>query len=430
MDSGLLQILAKGTAASARMLYLTAVNMYVGVAFIMLILKKKRSYGLLYCYLVYKIVIYNWLYLQIIGVYMLNFKQAWIVHIVVSVFHYIFLLCVFCYTFYGSLIKVILSATFGDVLGAIVGCGVQFILNILEGRENILDMSGSFHLLDFLLPVLCYVIFKILQKRGQKVFQWLREREVKCPGLWGTFYVFYLMISLLSVQGFADRELSIMLRSIILIVLAFLMIITFLGISILRSRQRQVLQKHRFLRKQQELILLHSKSIQRQVLQTERLQKQLDEQMEKILADAGSVGSAARLRSYLAQLKEQYQTMETGMYCRDWMVDAVLSYMAPRLREKGIDCELHFQNYDRGYIDSVDMAQLMMQLMNLNILSSVRIRAGSMATGVFIELICPDIRKKRVIEKAVKPLLEKYQGEVWQGQEKEKHTFLLRFPVS
>lgn len=152
--------------------------------------------------------------------------------------------------------------------------------------------------------------------------------------------------------------------------------------------------------------------------------------MDKILADAGSAGSDERLRSYLAQLKEQYQTMGTGVYCRDWMVDAVLSYMAPRLREKGIDCELHFQNYERGNIDSVDMAQLMMQLLNLKIRSSVRICAGSMAAGVFIELICPDIRKKRMIEKAVKPLLEKYQGEVWQGQEKEKHTFLLRFPVS
>lgn len=427
MGSELLQILAEGTAASARMLYLTAVNMCVAVAFMMLILKKKQSYCLLYCYLIYKVVIYNWLYLQIIGICMLNFRQAWFVHLAVSVFHYIFLVYVFCYTFYGSLMKVILSATFGDVLGAIVGCGVQYILNILEGRENILDMSGSFHPLDLLLPVLCYVIFKILKKRGAKVFQWIRKREVKHPGLWGTFYVFYLLIGLLSVQGFANRDLSIMLRSLILIVLAFLVIITFLGISILQSRQRQVMQKHRFLQKQQELVLLHSKSIQRQVLQTERLQSQLDEQMEKILADAGSAGFDTRLRSYLAQLKEQYQMIEAGVYCRDWMVDAVLTYMVPRLREKGVVCELHFQNYKRKNIDPVDMAQLMMQLLNLKIRSSVRIRAGNMKAGVFIELICPDIRKKRVIEKAVKPLLEKYHGEVWQGTEKEKHTFLLRF---
>lgn len=428
MGSELLQILMDGTAASARMLYLTAVNMCVAVALIMLILKKKRSYCLLYCYLVYKVGIYNWLYLQIIGIYMLNFRQAWFVHLAVSVFHYIFLVYVFCYTFYGSLMKVILSATFGDVLGAIVGCGVQYILNVLEGRENILDMSGSFHPLDLLLPVLCYVIFKILKKRGKKAFQWIREREVKHPGLWGTFYVFYLLIGLLSVQGFADRELSIMLRSLILIVLAFLVIITFLGISILQSRQRQVLQKHRFLQKQQELVLLHSKSIQRQVLQTERLQSQLDEQMEKILADAGSAGFDTRLRSYLAQLKEHYQTIETGMYCRDWMVDAVLTYMVPRLRGKGIAFEFQFQNYERGNMDSVDMAQLMMQLLNLKIRSSVRISVGNMKAGVFIELICPDIRKKRVIEKAVKPLLEKYHGEVWQGTKEEKYTFLLSFP--
>lgn len=266
MDSELLQILVKETVASVRILYLTAVNICVGVAFIMLILKKKRSYGLLYCYLVYKIVIYNWLYLQIIDVYMLNFEQAWIARVTVSVLHYIFLLSVFCCTFYGSLVKIALSTALVDVVGVVIGCGVQFILNILEGRENILGMSGSFHPLDLLLPILCFIIYREIRKRGGKILQWIREREVKHPGVWGTFYVIHLLIAFSSVQGFADRELSIMLRSLILIVLAFLVIITFLGISILQSRQRQVLQKHRFLRKQQELILLHSKSIQRQVL--------------------------------------------------------------------------------------------------------------------------------------------------------------------
>lgn len=430
MDSELLQILAEGTVDAARVLFLMASNTWAAIEFLKLILKKKHSYRLLYCYLVCKFVLYHWLYLQILGVYVLDFEQVWIVHTAVTVFQYILLISVFCYTFYGSLMKVILSVTLVEPLGGIVGCGAQLILNFLEGRENVLDLSGNILLPDILLPVFCYVIFKAIQKLGNKAFEWLREREVKHPRLWGTFYVIYLLISLSSVYGFDYREMSIVLLELMLLMLVLLACIVLLGISIFRTYQRQVVQKNRFLKKQQELIFLHSRSIQKQVLQTERLQKQLDEQMEKILSDAGSTGFNERIRSYLTQLKEQYQTVETGMYCRDWMVDAVLSYMVPKLREKGVVCELHFQNYDRGNIESVDMAQLMMQLMNLKILSNVRIRAGRMATGVFIELISPDIGKKRVIEKAVRPLLEKYHGEVWQGKEKEKHTFLLRFPVS
>lgn len=429
MDSELLQILAEGTAASARMLYLTVVNMYFGAGLIILILKKKRSYRLLYWYLAYKAVMYNWLYLQIIGIYRMNFEQAWIVHVAMSAFHYLLLIGLLCYTFYGSLVKVVLISAFADSTGTIIGCGMQFLLNVLERRENVFDVSGKFHPLDFLLPVLCCLVYRELRKRGKKVFQWAREREVKHPGLWGVFCVFHLLVGLFSVQGFANRELSSMIRLSGLLVLVFLAITAGLGLAIFRSHQRQVLQRHRFLRKQQELVLLHSKSIQKQVLQIEYLQRKLEEQMEKILSDAKSADVDARLRLYLSQLKEQYQTVGYGTYCRDWMVDAVLVYMASRLREKGVVCEIEFQNYRGGVVDSVDMAQLIMRLMNLKIRSSVRIRTGSMTTGMYIGFTCTDIRKKRTVKRAAGSLLENYRGEIWQGRGQEKHTFLLRFPI-
>ena len=65
---------------------------------------------------------------------------------------------------------------------------------------------------------------------------------------------------------------------------------------------------------------------------------------------------------YLDDLRSEYQNISAGMYCQDWMVDAVLYTQIRAAKERGIKVDCNVQGYQCGAVSQERLAQLLYSL--------------------------------------------------------------------
>ena len=65
---------------------------------------------------------------------------------------------------------------------------------------------------------------------------------------------------------------------------------------------------------------------------------------------------------YLDDLRSEYQNISAGMYCQDWMVDAVLYTQIRAAKERGIKVDCNVQGYPCGAVSQERLAQLLYSL--------------------------------------------------------------------
>ena len=197
----------------------------------------------------------------------------------------------------------------------------------------------------------------------------------------------------------------------------------FIGIAVLlvvllglvyRDYRRQVRGESRFLSTQFQLLQTHYESIRTQMQRMEMCQKLVDEQMAEIVRrgedvvatescdpckdtaavaascedvaedgtswknDFGYEGSKqsveekrrrkaddqrkAVILRYLDDLRSEYQNISAGMYCQNWMVDAVLYTQIRAAKERGIKVDCNGQGYPCGAVSQERLAQLLYSL--------------------------------------------------------------------
>lgn len=87
---------------------------------------------------------------------------------------------------------------------------------------------------------------------------------------------------------------------------------------------------------------------------------------EKRKMEAGQQRKSVILR-YLDDLRNEYQNISAGMYCQDWMVDAVLYTQIRAAKEHGIEVDCNVQGYQRGAASQERLAQLLFTLFEFGI---------------------------------------------------------------
>lgn len=424
---------------SARMMYMTGLNICLAFSFITRFLKKRRSYGLLILYLVSKLLIYNWLFLQIIGTSGFADQKMELFNILAGglVYALFFLLC--WYTFDGSKGKVLFVAILSDFGAGVLGTATYCAVNFLEDRSDILTTGGGFQLLDLLSPVLLYFAYKFVCKViGEKRIWSIRNREWKYSGVSWFVIGIYVLLGMFTLQRYALHNLSAMIRGAIVLCIILFLITAGLGISIFRVYQRRVMRKNSFLKKQQELIILHRKNIQRQIAVMEQFHRQINEQMEQLLS-GGCVKNeqfSERLTIYLKQLKEQYQFLETGLFCRDWLVDTVLSYMRECYRSHEVQSEYSFWNYDRKVIPSMEMAEFMFTVLDQLLKEKLRkpdagggkivLKAEKLKNQILLFCAYDWKIRRNKLEKLIQPFVIMYDGDMEWKTGKDNTGFIIR----
>lgn len=424
---------------SARMIYMTGLNICVAFLFITRFLPKRHSYRLLILYLVSKLLIYNWLFLQVFGTSGFANQQMELLNILTGglVYALFFLLC--WYTFDGSKGKVLFVAILSDFGAGVFGTATYCVINFLEGRSDILMTGGELQFLDLLSPVFLYFEYRFLCKAiGEKRIWSIRNREWKYSGVSWFVIGIYVLLGMFTLQRYARHNLSAMIRGASVLCMILFLVTAGLGISIFRAYQRKVMRKNSFLKKQQELIILHSKNIRRQIDSMEQFHRQINEHMEQLLF-GGCVKNeqfSARLTIYLKQLKEQYQFLETGLFCCDWIVDAVLSYMRECYRSHDIQSEYSFWNYDREMISSVEMAEFLFAVLDQLLKEKLRqpdagggklvLKAEKLKNQLL--LFCGydwKIRRKK-LNKLAQSFVDMYDGDMEWKTGKDNTGFIIR----
>lgn len=77
------------------------------------------------------------------------------------------------------------------------------------------------------------------------------------------------------------------------------------------------------------------------------------------------------------ELKAEYRKIQAGMYCNDWLVDAVLCWQKENAECRGNHMEYSMQGYGRGIIKEGELAQMLFYLLDFRILENERQKAGN-----------------------------------------------------
>ena len=323
---------------------------------------------------------------------------------------------VFNWTFRGGFLKVSLFTMLVEWNYTAFGLGFVTVLNFFEGRPGLAYYNAEIHALDLLLipytALFLWIETKCFRSLAFRIRGWKPKRKIF---LWiaAVFYMYLAVRSLM--EGVVDE---------VPVVHSFLAI-GIIGVAVLLfwREKNKATKMSEFLNKQQELMILHYRQISIQISDMERNQAVIEEQMrqvEKMYAEE-KVLSGKTLSEYLEQLNSSYSRIRAGIYCDDFMIDAVLYYMAEICKTRKICCSFAFRHYDRGKVEEKDLARIIFMVLDFGIReysestdnSSNRelcLEAGTVKNQLIIRFSGLELKNTRKLKGMLQDELGRYQG--------------------
>lgn len=303
----------------------------------------------------------------------------------------IFLCVMFMYTFQGGLVKCITGMMIGEAIISFIWMFCLVCVNAIEGRKDLFMIYGEFQTADLLLPVIGGIVFSIFYHFTYPFLKKFRTYEIKHTFLLGTVYISYFSV----VQGMPFVDLATNEGILITTVYPFLILdicIVAGALEVYGNYRRDISEENDFLKLQLRLMEVHYAAIQSQSGRMKECQQMMDEQMEEIEQKSNKADSNKRIVQYLENLKEEYEKINAGTYCEDWLVDAVLHCQSNAAREVGIETECLMRGYRRGIISERMFAQLLFLLFDFAIRENKEHTAGvkrriSVQIGTVLNLV-------------------------------------------
>ena len=316
---------------------------------------------------------------------------------VLSILMCFFTICTYPEEHLKSLFAVLISEAVISVI-----CIPSFALaNWLEGKQDLFEMYSRMQLPDLLLLPLGAAGLAVLWLLGGFLIRRYREFHIHHRQLFWLLFFFYFIVGQLSaVFDVIEQNGAVLGFGVAFLALAA-MLAAFLFLSY-RDYRRQVRQEQQFLTMQFQLLQNHYQSIQTQMSRMEACQKLVDAQMAEIMklesdmiseanseqlatASNGSFQaekksgtcSRATILQYLTDLREEYQNIRAGMYCRNWMIDAVLYTQIGMAKEHGIAVDCQVQNFSCDTVSQEKLARLLFELLDFGIRENEQPRSGN-----------------------------------------------------
>lgn len=339
--------------------------------FLCLMLKKKRSAKVTFIYFGVKTLIVNIAMDQIYADQIMADPFLEKLYITIVIITAVLNYAVLCYTFQGGFAKVALVSMLCEAAVSLIGIGLTFLANVLQGRPELLSYLGRLQWQDGIIPVgmclICILIYKTCGNQLKRV----REYELKHKKLWLILSLLWIGSALITMLPEYNEKFGMAVVIIIIGAMIFAAAAIILGIYLWRSWHRQVLRMHNYLTKQRELMRLHSEAVRHQIDLMERQQAEIDEQMEK-LSEMEDLSEKNRTASeYLEKLKAQYGAIKAGVYSDDHMLDSVLYSYAGIFEKYGVTPEFSFGTYRRGCLKEEDVTEVLLDLLE-TALSEIR----------------------------------------------------------
>lgn len=226
----------------------------------------------------------------------------------------------------GEILHILLVTSAGEFITYPVILLI-LLVNKLEGRSTLTQLDGSFMVLDLLIPagfILIYFLTKPLLKRIMHFLGNLKLPHRKL--LWTAFflYIVYLRFPDLKYKTqIKDGMWALMVGEIGL--LGLLAVMLMLVIVIYQTFMHQ--QEETFLSMQMRLLRQRAAIVQNTQVEYTAARKLLAEQMRTLQEkmDAGTGISSEEIEADLEKLKALLNTEYRGVFCKDILVDEMLS---------------------------------------------------------------------------------------------------------
>ena len=316
-------------------------------------------------------------------------------------------------TYQNESLKVIFAALLGEIYFTLVEMLAVVGVNGLEGKTDLLLIYDRLQPMDLLIPVLFGTGIVLLKLFGGRWLARYRDVRIRHRQLFWFAIVAYFIIAQTNGMIVIGQEAGLVTATGMPFIGIAVLLVVLLGL-VYRDYRRQVRGESRFLSTQFQLLQTHYESIRTQMQRMEMCQKLVDKQMEEIVRrgedvvatescdyckdteaaaarcedaaedgtswknDFGYEGSKqsveekrrkkaddqrkAVILRYLDDLRSEYQNISAGMYCQDWMVDAVLYTQIRAAKERGIKVDCNVQGYQRGAGSQERLAQLLFTL--------------------------------------------------------------------
>lgn len=238
--------------------------------------------------------------------------------------------------------------------------------------ELVLFNFGSLGLISWiapgkmiLFPLVWIILFDIFYLCCRPYLKKWRDYEIRHKRVLGSLLAVYLLVSSFSyLMGLFD--FSRLAFWLCLTMSSFLLLTGAIFLLFLRQNQKKDALEQEYLRMQQSLMETRYAALRQDGNRDYgKLLQEMEQHMGEITRIKDAAARSESVRSYLAHLKAEYRIIYPRTYCDESMIDAVLTSQAERLKKQGIAFHCSCQGYERGQIEELDLAQLLLRLLEL-----------------------------------------------------------------
>lgn len=378
-------------------------NIIIGAIFMEHMMKRKHSLKIWLTYSAIKTFVMDsvfWCFLYEELQTNANVQSVFLILLTVfSVLNFIVLF----YTYCEKYVKVMIVAIIAEMLDVILANLLVILVNVVSGRE-IMAYYVPFRVVDILYPIAIVVIIPLVCKVLEPMFRRIRNMQIKHTKIWFCIVVIYILMAMHSnfvsyQQGIL--EMYVLATGVVLCVI----------LGYIRVYHQKVMWEKEYLEKQQRLAKMQYSAITLQIEKMERAQKEINEQIQRILEMPEHKKKTTLIESYITGLKKQSDAITQGMYCASWFLDSVLCHQMLVSKERGIETRYQLQGYQKGTVREEDLAELVHYLLETyisdNTTKKVSLDMASLKGQLVIQLK-GDGKNSCISKKKIRKYLKEY----------------------
>lgn len=265
-------------------------------------------------------------------------------------------------TYRGSLLKVILATCTSEIVGTLIFFLANAVLNLPAGLSAT-DVYLPFQWTDLWGIAIYAVLYGIFYFFFAKKLKRLRDKEPKHRKALTCLEICYMISAIYSVLN-DPYDFNSYFDIVKLMLLIILVLCAVVGVQIFHIYRARVKMENEYYHLSQNLMETYYGELLSQTQKIRQYQKTLQQQMEEMQKFEKQELSNEKLTAYLADLRQQYDEITMGIYCKDWVIDALLSQKKKQCKEKGIRAEFHFQNYQGSTGQNKELLWQLMQTLD------------------------------------------------------------------
>lgn len=138
-----------------------------------------------------------------------------------------------------------------------------------------------------------------------------------------------------------------------------------------------------------------------------------------------------KYKYYIEELKERYNHLNQYFFCKDYLVDGILSDFVQICNQKGIETDILFQNYHRGRISEEDVMEILLQLMEYGKQADAVKLHGTVIKNQLVILLELKTEHKSIKfnKKDFKRYITQYEGGIYLEREDEKISVVVGLQI-